>query len=89
MKTKLLLLTAVIVVLTGGWAHAVPDKTFTSSGQILPGEEWNFVYIYNDDTVVDMLGGSADWIATYDASTLNVTGGHAQFSAYDYSVVNI
>ena len=89
MKTKLLLFIAVIVLVTGGQAHALPDKTFTSSGQILPGEEWNFVYIYNDDTVVDMLGGSADWIATYDASTLNVTGGLAQFSAYDYSVVDI
>ena len=89
MKTKLLLLIAVIVLLTGGQADALPDKIFTSSGQILPGEEWNLVYIYNDDTIVDMLGGSADWIATYDASTLNVVDGSADIEAFDYSTVHI
>ncbi|MHC4705729.1 MAG: hypothetical protein ACYS8I_01410, partial [Planctomycetota bacterium] len=60
---------AVIVPLTSGQAHALLDKTFTSSGQILPGEEWNSVHIYNDDTVVDMLGGFVEGMATYDAST--------------------
>ena len=90
MKTKLLLLTAVIVVLTGGRAHAVPDKTFTSSGQILPGEEWNNVYIYNDDTIVDMLGGSADSIGTYDESTVNVTAGQVStLDAREFSTANV
>ena len=89
MKTPLLLLTAVIVVLTGGRAHAVPDKTFTSSGQILPGESWNLVYIYNDDTIVDMLGGWVDTLCTYDESTLNLSGGEINtFNAYESSTVN-
>jgi len=86
---RALLFVVLGVIFTSVKLYALEDKIFTSSGQILPGEEWNFVYIYNDDTIVDMLGGSADWIATYDASTLNVTGGHAQFSAYSYSIVDI
>jgi len=65
------------------------DQTFYSSGQILPGESWDLVHIYNDDTVVDMLGGSADWIATHDASTLNIIDGYAQVAAFDYSRINI
>jgi len=91
MKTKLLLFIAVIVLLTGGQAHAVPDKTFTSSGQILPGEEWDEVFIYGDDTVVNMLGGTVlDYIATYDASNLNVTGGDVKgIYAFDNSVATV
>jgi len=90
MKTPLLLLTAVIVVLTGGRAHAVPDKTFTSSGQILPGEEWENIYIYNDDTIVDMLGGNVDGIATYDASTLNFFDGYVStLTALQFSRANL
>jgi len=65
------------------------DKIFTSSGQILPGEEWDIVNIYNDDTVVDMLGGSADWIATHDGSTLNVVGGIGDIEAADTSSINV
>jgi len=90
MKMPLLLLTAVIVVLTGGRAHAVPDKTFTSSGQILPGEEWNNVYIHNDDTIVDMLGGAVGEMGTYDASTVNVTAGHVlRLDAREFSTANV
>jgi hypothetical protein len=51
------------------------DKTFYSSGQILPGETWENVYVYNDSTVVDMLGGQVDWLSTRDVSTFNMSGG--------------
>ncbi len=91
MKTKLLLLTAVIVVLTGGRAHAVLDKTFTSSGQILPSEEWDNVYIYNDDTIVDMFGGSIQAMHTFDSSIVNVYAGDILWgiSTNNSSTVNI
>ncbi len=66
------------------------DKIFTSSGQILPGEEWSNVYIYNDDTIVDMLGGHVDSMAAYDASTLNITGGHVStLHARGFSTANV
>ena len=87
MKTQILLLVSVVFILSGNvFAESI---VFTESGQILDGEVWDFVDIYNDDTVVDMLGGLADYITTYDASTLNVTGGHADFGAMEYSTINI
>ena len=90
MKTQLLLFIAVTVLLAGARVYALPDKTFTSSGQILPGEEWNSVYIYNDDTIVDMLGGFAEGIGTYDASTVNIIGGHVNtLDATEFSTANV
>jgi len=88
MKTKLSIIVAVIIF-TGNGLYAVPDKIFTSSGYIFPGEEYGIVRIYNDDTVVNMLGGMADYIATYDKSTLNVSYGQMEAEAFNYSIVNI
>ena len=58
MKTEVKTILAVaIFCFTAVQLYAVPiDKIFTSSGQILDGEEWNNVSIYNDATIVDMLG---------------------------------
>ncbi|MHC4621987.1 MAG: hypothetical protein ACYTEQ_29965 [Planctomycetota bacterium] len=89
MKTAPITIIATVILCIAAPSYAAEDKTFTSSGQILPGQEWNNVYIYNDDTVVDMLGGSADYISTFDASTLNVVHGQAEVGAFDYSTINI
>ncbi|MHC4068397.1 MAG: hypothetical protein ACYS18_04215 [Planctomycetota bacterium] len=92
MKTKIITILAASVILcfSAFELTAMEDKIFTSSGQILPGEEWGNVYIYNDDTIVDMLGGLVDGIATYDASTVNVTGGHINtFVALEFSTANL
>jgi len=78
-----------VVLFTATGSYALPDKIFTSSGNIFPGEEYSIVRIYNDDTVVNMLGGLADYIVTYDRSTLNVVYGQMQSKASDYSLVNI
>jgi hypothetical protein len=64
-------------------------KTFTGSGQILEGEVWDWVNIYNDDTIVDMWGGTADVVYTFDGSTLNMFGGETEVSVWDYSTANI
>jgi hypothetical protein len=90
MKTKLSIILT-ILLFTATHLHAVPvDKIFTSSGQILPGEEWGNVYIYNNDTIVDMLGGFVDSMATFNASTLNVTGGTVStLDTLEFSIANI
>jgi len=92
MKTKIIaiLATAVILSFTASELTAVEDKIFTSSGQILDGEEWNNVSIYNDDTIVDMLGGDVHSIGTFDASTINFSGGHVlTLSALEFSTANV
>lgn len=90
MKTKLSIIVAVILF-AGNGLYAVPtDKIFTSSGHILPGEEWANVFIYNDGTLVNMLGGDVDSIGTYDASMVNVTGGSVStLDALEFSIANI
>jgi hypothetical protein len=92
MKTKVItiLAAAVIICFTTSELTAVEDKTFTSSGQILDGEVWNNVSIYNDDTIVDMLGGDVESIGTYDKSTVNVTGGQINtLAALEFSTANV
>jgi len=89
METRIyVIMTGVVLLAVCSTVQAV-NKDFYSSGQILPGESWDIVNIYNDDTVVDMLGGSADYISTFDASSLNVVDGYAQVGAFDYSSINI
>ena len=87
---KAILSIGFVVLLAAGQAGAADDKYFYSSGQILPGEEWSNVYIYNDDTIVNMLGGLADSIGTYDASMLNVTNGTVYtLEAHEFSTANV
>jgi hypothetical protein len=91
MKTKICVIITSILFFTSTQLTAVPeDKIFTSSGQILPGEEWSNVYIYNDDTIVDMLGGLVDSIGAYNASMVNITGGTVYtLDALELSIANI
>ncbi|MGD0078446.1 MAG: PEP-CTERM sorting domain-containing protein [Sedimentisphaerales bacterium] len=67
------------------------NKTFTSSGQILPGETWNNVYIQNIGTIVDMSGGQVNYLSIQGANYFNMSGG--QINTYIYaengSTVNI
>jgi hypothetical protein len=68
----------------------VEDKYFYSSGQILPSEEWHDVFVYNDETVVDMLGGTVGDISAFNASTLNIIDGIVDgIGAHNTSKVNI
>jgi len=92
MKTKIITILALAQILcfTASELLALEDKIFTSSGQILDGEEWNNVHIYNDDTIVDMLGGLVDGIGTYDISTINITGGHVNtLVTLEFSTANV
>ncbi len=90
-RKQILTIFAALMLFGATRLYAVPeDKIFTSSGQILPGEEWNNVYIHNDDTIVDMLGGLVDGIAAYNASTLNVIGGSINtLEAHEFSTANV
>jgi hypothetical protein len=64
------------------------SKTFYSSGQILTGETWDYVYIRNDNTVVDMLGGQVGTLYTYDISTFNMSGGQITGSYINIGFIN-
>jgi hypothetical protein len=90
MRGEIALIIAIVVVCAASQVLAVGDKVFTSSGQIVDGEEWSNVSIYNDDTVVDMLGGLVDSMGTHDASTLNVFAGSvSSMGAHESSIANV
>jgi len=55
-------------------AQAV-DITFSTSGTIQNGEVYNYVYVENDGTVVDMTGGQIGNLQTSYISTFNLHGG--------------
>lgn len=63
------------VLMIAGQAIALNNKYFYSSGQIVSGETWDFIIIYNDNTVVDMSGGQIRNLETHDKSVFNFSGG--------------
>jgi hypothetical protein len=92
MVTKKILTILAVVLFSGSGLYAVPvgHKDFYSSGHILPGEEWTTVDIYNDNTIVNMLGGFVDQMQTFDSSMVNIAGGQI-YSLYtrESSAANI
>ena len=89
-RKQILTILAAVMLFAAANVQAV-NKAFTESGQIVDGEVWDEVWIYGNDTVVDMLGGSVlDHISSYDFSTLNMTGGDSLgVYAFDNSIANI
>ena len=93
MKTKILLIIAVVVLLVVDKVQAV-DVDLYSDGVIEDGDVYNVVRIYDtppDHTTVDMFGGSIQAFDTFDSSTVNVYGGEILWSVIsrDSSAVNI
>jgi len=70
--------------------QAAENKFFYSDGNIMPGEQWENVLVYNNGTTVNMSGGTVDGIGTHNASTLNISGGNAStVEALDFSTINV
>lgn len=73
---------------------ALPNKDFYSDGNIVSGEQWTNVNIYDtppNHTMINMTGGNVIEITCYDASTLNMSGGRigSELWALEQSTVNI
>ena len=81
------------VLLLGGPAIAVENKDFYSDGNIMPGEQWNIVNIYDtppDYTTVDMSGGLVDNLIPHNYSIFNMTDGKIfTLIAFDNSTNNL
>jgi len=74
MKMKFAKLLTLLIIITPAICHAT-TITFTSSGIIQNGEVYNYVYVENDGTVVDMTGGQIGNLLTSYISTFNLHGG--------------
>ena len=96
MKRKMAL-TILITLAVACQLQAYPDKVFHSSGQIVAGENWYDIDVYDTNTlppnhtIVDMLGGNIHHIlSTYDASMINITSGSvSQLRTSNESIANI
>ena len=68
-------------------------KDFYADGNIITGEYWSSVYIYDtppNHTTVNMSGGRVDTTSIFDASILNMTGGTMfHLFSYEFSTANI
>ena len=68
------------------------DWDIYSDAVIEDGDDYWTVRVFDsppDHTTVDMTGGSANVIQTYDVSTLNMSGGITEVSAHDESTINM
>jgi len=91
MKTKLFTILVVTVLLGAANVPAYPNWDIYNDTDIYDGN-YGLINIYDtppDHTTVNMYGGSADFISTYDASTFNVMGGSSDIEALDFSVINV
>jgi hypothetical protein len=88
---KVMFTIGVLGLLAGGRASAI---NFYSDGNIVAGDLWDTVYIYDtppSHTMVNMSGGEVfGGIYLYDASTFNMTGGIGNIlESYEFSTANI
>ena len=93
MKTKIAIITFtgfVLVYAVG--LKADGDWDIYSDALIKEGDDYWTVRIFDSPpvhTTVDMTGGWANVIQTYDASTFNMSGGITEVSAHDVSTINM
>jgi len=89
---KILIVCAILVLSAASQLQAAENKDFYGNGQILAGEQWNVVSIYDtlpSHTTVDMYGGTIDSLGAYDQSSVNIYDGHINGAhAGDYSTIN-
>jgi hypothetical protein len=92
LETQITVILATVLMIGVCNVQAAIDWDFYEDGTIDPCDEYANVRVFDtppDHTTVDMTGGSAYNILTYDFSTLNVTGGVTEIGAFDESTINI
>jgi len=93
MKTKIAIITFTgFVLMYAVGLKADGDWDIYSDALIKEGDDYWTVRIFDsppDHTTVDMTGGWANVIQTYDASTFNMSGGITEVSAHDVSIINM
>jgi hypothetical protein len=64
--------------------------SFSRAGVIQDGDSYEGVFVYGNNTTVEVKGGSIGKLLSYDRSTVNVSGGHVTYAqSYEQSTINI
>jgi hypothetical protein len=57
---------------------------------IQDGDNYDGVFVYGNNTTVEVKGGNIGKLLSYDGSTVNVSGGHVTYAqSYEQSIINI
>jgi len=64
--------------------------SFSRDGVIQDGDNYDGVFVYGNNTTVEVKGGNIGKLLSYDGSTVNVSGGHVTYAqSYEQSIINI
>ena len=64
--------------------------SFSSNGVIQDGDSYEGVFVYGNNTTVEIKGGSIGKLSSFDRSTVNISGGHVtNAQSYEQSTINI
>jgi hypothetical protein len=64
--------------------------SFSSNGVIQDGDSYEGVFVYGNNTIVEVKGGNIGKLFSYNRSTVNIKGGHVtNAQSYDQSTINI
>ena len=64
--------------------------SFSSNGVIQDGDSYEGVFVYGNNTTVEVKGGNIGKLFSYNRSTVNIKGGHVtNAQSYDQSIINI
>ncbi|MFC1795218.1 hypothetical protein ACFL3Q_16735 [Planctomycetota bacterium] len=64
--------------------------SFSRDAVIQDGDSYDGVYVYGNNTTVEVKGGNIGKLLSYDRSTVNISGGHiTSAQSYEQSTINI
>ncbi len=88
--TTFLIVWAIAVCVTLSPAANGEYISFSRDAVIQAGDSYDGVYVYGNNTTVEVKGGNIGKLLSYDRSTVNVSGGHVTSAqSYGRSTINI
>ena len=88
--TTFLILWAIAVCVSVSPAANGAYISFSRDGVIQDGDSYDGVFVYGNDTIVEVKGGNIGKLFSYDRSTVNVSGGNVTYAqSYEQSTINI
>lgn len=88
--TTFLILWAIAMCVTLSPAANGEYISFSRDAVIQNGDSYDGVYVYGNNTTVEVKGGNIGKLLSYDRSTVNVSGGHVTSAqSYNRSTINI
>jgi len=92
MRIRVVFLTvaAMLLLTNPSFAAEGLDITLTDDSVIRDGDNYDDVFVYGDDTVVNVTGGTIGKLWSRDSSTIHISGGRITYAqSHDRSTINV